>query len=312
MTTSPSDLLVVGGGGFVGAAVVRHLAARGHRVTVLDPVLRAPLPAGAVHVAASVSDAAPVLRALRPAAVLNFAAHSAGAVGLAKSGEAEPEAALRVNTLGFHSLLQAAADAGLRRVFWASSTVVLGAAENLDTRLAEDAPCRPLSTYGLSKLMAEQVADFMARRHGMAITGLRLPLIFGPGLWYQGAAAALNQLVAAAAPGAAPELAVPSVPFDAMHVADVARAFALLLDSTAPLRPLYHLAGFTTRWAEIAATLAAMVPGYRPLLREAPAPVVYPLVSQRLLEQDTGFAIAHDLRATLADMLAARGGEPAA
>ena len=74
-----------------------------------------------------------------------------------------------------------------------------------------------------------------------------------------------------------------------------------LLRAAAPA-PIYHLAGFTTSWNEIAATLAELVPGYTPHIRPAPG-LIWPLVSQRRLEQDTGFACVHDLRSTLRDML---------
>ena len=305
MTTSRSSLLVVGGGGFVGGACVRHLLALGHRVHVLEPQRRDAVPEGAQWLPGSIEsikELRDAIAASRPDAVLNFAAYSAGPVGLARSGEADPERALAVNLLGFRRLMQAAVEAGVARVLWSSSTVAIGPVREIGPRLAEDAPCAPATTYGLTKRLAEEAADFMRRVHGLAVTGIRLPLIFGPGLWYAGAAAALTRLVQAAVPGASPEEAVPDAIFDAAHVQDVARLFAHLLQRP-QTQPLYQLAGFATSWPEIAETLADLVPGYAPRLKPAPAGLVWPLVSQRLLEQDTGFACAHDLRATLRDML---------
>jgi UDP-glucose 4-epimerase len=305
VTTSPSSLLIIGGGGFVGAACVRHLVALGHHVQVVEPARREALPQGAAWLPGSVEDIDSLRAAIavaRPDAILNFAAWSAGPIGLARSGEADPERALAVNLLGFRRLMQAAVEAQVPRLLWSSSTVALGPARNLEERLAEDASCTPLTTYGLTKHLAEQAALFMRRVHGLAVTGIRLPLIFGPGLWYSGAAEALKRLVDAAAPGASTEVAVPGTPFDAAHVQDVARLFAHLLRAPG-LAPLYHLAGYTTSWAKIADTLAELVPGYAPRLTAAPPGITWPLVSQRLLEQDTGFACTHDLRATLRDML---------
>lgn len=304
MTTSSSSLLVLGGGGFVGGACVRHLLAQGHAVHVIEPERRDALPGGARWLPGSIEDIASLRAAIaasRPDAVLNFAAFSAGGAGLARSGEAEPERALAVNLLGFRRLMQAAAEAGVKRLLWSSSTVAIGPVERIGPRVAEDVACAPSTTYGLTKHLAEQAALFMRRAHGLEVTGVRLPLIFGPGLWYAGAAAALTRLVAAAAPGAAAEEALPDAPFDAAHVQDVARLFALLLRVPAPA-PIYHLAGFTTSWAEVAAALAELVPGYAPRVAAAPG-LTWPLVSQRLLEQHTGFACHHDLRSTLRDLL---------
>ena len=97
--TSPSDrhspargpVLVLGGRGFVGAAVVRHMLARGRRVHVFGPESPVPLPAGATQTIGSIEDAdalARVLDAARPADVACLAAFSSGPVGLARSGEA--------------------------------------------------------------------------------------------------------------------------------------------------------------------------------------------------------------------------------
>lgn len=304
MTTSPSSLLVIGGGGFVGGACVRHLLALGHAVHVVEPRRRDALPDGARWLPGDIEDAASLraaIAAARPAAILNFAAFSAGPVGLARSGEADPERALAVNLLGFRRLMEAAAEARVPRLLWSSSTVAIGPVEATGPRVAEDVSCVPATTYGLTKHLAEQAALFMRRVHGLEVTGIRLPLILGPGLWYAGAAAALVRMVAAATPGATHEEALPDAVFDAAHVDDVARLFAHLLRVRAAA-PVYHLAGFTTSWAEVAATLAGLVPGYAP--RVAPAPgLVWPLVSQERLEQDTGFACVHDLRSTLRDML---------
>jgi UDP-glucose 4-epimerase len=304
VTTSCSSLLVVGGGGFVGAACLGHLLRQGHAVHVVEPRRREGLPEGATWLPGDIEDAYSLRAAIataRPHTILNFAAFSAGAVGLAKSGEADPERALAVNLLGFRRLMQAAVEARVPRVLWSSSTVALGPVETIGPRVTEDEVCTPRTTYGLTKHLAEQAALFMRRAHGLDVTGIRLPLIFGPGLWYAGAAAALTRLVAAAAPGAAPEEALPAGIFDAAHVQDVARLFALLLQAPGPA-PIYHLAGFTTSWPEIAATLAELVPGYAPRITATPG-ITWPLVSQRLLEQDTGFACRYDLRSTLRDLL---------
>jgi UDP-glucose 4-epimerase len=217
-----------------------------------------------------------------------------------------------VNVLGFRRLLAAAAEAGVRRVVWTSSTVVYGPAEGHVARVDEDAPRRPAGVYGLTKTLAEEVAAFTRRRHGLEIAGLRIPLMLGPGLWYDGAASPVKRLVAEARPGARPVVEAPAAPFDAMHVADAGRLVETLLASPAPRHDLYNVAGFTTSFAEIAATLRRLVPGYEPDLREAAPAVTVPLVSDARLLAETGFAVAHDIGAVLRDMLVERdaGGRP--
>ncbi len=308
--TSSSErppVLIIGGRGFVGAAAARHLLARGERVHVFGPESPVPLPHGATETVGTIEDqhaVRDVLDQVRPGAVASFAAFSSGALGLGRSGELDPERMLAVNVLGFRRLLEACVERRIARLIWTSSTVVLGQATTLDTRLDETAPRLPLGNYALSKVLAEDVAAYMRRRHGIETVGLRIPLMIGPGLWYDGAASALKSMIREARAGHIAEFAVPSNPFDAMHVEDIGELVEILFASPKPLAPIYNLAGFTTSYREIAAMLGDLVPGYAPRLIEAAPPIVFPLVNQALLENETGWRHRRDLRAALTDMMA--------
>lgn len=312
--TSGSDapVLVVGGRGFVGAAAVRRLLSRGRRVAVFGPASAVDLPAGAEEILGSVEHAHQIAAALAATGarrVVSFAAYSKGSVGLARSGEADPEGAFAVNVLGFRRLVEACADAGVERLVWTSSTVVFGHASDPSVRVDEDAARRPVQLYALTKTLAEDVAGYYRRTRGLETVGLRIPLMLGPGLWYDGAAAVLKRLLAAAAPGAEITAEVPAGPFDAMHVADLGDLIHRLLDAPPGLAETYNLAGFTTSYREIAHALSELVPGYLPRLAETPPAISYPLQDQRRIEADVGLEPAHDLRSTLRDML--KEGNPA-
>ncbi len=299
--------LVIGGRGFVGGAVVRHLLARGGRVHVFGPASPVTLPQGATETIGSIEDERAlrdVFTQVQPRAVASFAAFSHGTVGLGRSGELDPERMLAVNVLGFRRLLAACVEQRIARLIWISSTVVLGQAQTLEERLDETAPRLPLGNYALSKVLAEDVAAYMRRRHGLETVGLRIPLMIGPGLWYDGAASVLKAMVRDARAGHAPDFAVPGHALDAMHVADMGALVENLITARGPLAAIYNLAGFTTSYREIAQMLGELVPGYAPRLIEQPPPIVFPLVSQALLESDTGWRHRHDLRAALVDMMA--------
>ncbi len=305
-SASEPPVLVVGGRGFVGAATVRQLVAGGRRVAVFGPAGTVALPAGADEIVGSIERPAEIAAALAATGarqVVSFAAYSKGAVGLARSGEDDPEGAFAVNVLGFRRLLDACAGAGVRRLVWTSSTVVFGAAEDLAARVDEAAPRRPAQTYGLTKVLAEDIAGYYRRTRGLETVALRIPLMIGPGLWYDGAAAVLKRLVAAAAPGAEFVAEVPAGRFDAMHVGDLGTLIQHLLAARDALGEAYNLAGFTTSYREIAQALAELVPGYRPRLTELAPAIVYPLQDQRRIEADIGLTLAHDLHSTLQDML---------
>lgn len=300
-------VLIIGGRGFVGAAVARHFIERGQAAHVFGPESPVPLVTGATQTLGSIEDRQAldaVLENVRPRAVVNLAAFSAGPVGLSRSGEVDPERMLAVNVLGFRRLLDALVQAGHKRLIWMSSTVVLGRDLSPGARVDEDAPRRPLIHYGMSKVLAEDLAAYYRDRYGLETVGLRIPLMMGPGLWYEGAASALKQLTALARAGSKPVIKVPGVHFDAMHVADVGELIQTLLAAPeGSLAPIYHVAGFTTHYREVVSVLAEWVPGYAPTLLEETPAIIYPLVSQARVERDTGWRHRRDLRMTLADML---------
>lgn len=300
-------VFVTGGRGFVGAAVVRHLLARGFAVHVFGPDSPVALPSGASQTLGSIEDSTSLLNCLKeikPRAVVHCAAFSAGPVGLTRSGESDPERMLAVNVLGFRNLLEACIRVGVSRVIWMSSTVVLGRATDLRCRLDESAPRHPLVQYGMSKVLAEDLAQFYRDRDGLEIVGLRIPLMLGPGLWYQGAASAILELATQAVGRAAPrEVVLPAVDFDAMHVADAGALVEALVVGAGPFESVYHVSGFTTRAREIAETLAALSPGFRAMIKTVDPAIVYPLVSQARVERDTGWRHRHDLTSTLNDLL---------
>jgi UDP-glucose 4-epimerase len=84
---------------------------------------------------------------------------------------ARPEAYFRNNLGGTAGLLAAMEEAGVRRQVYSSSAAVYGTQERMP--VAEDAPLRPDSPYGLTKRMGEEMCSWMARSRGWAVVSLR-------------------------------------------------------------------------------------------------------------------------------------------
>jgi UDP-glucose 4-epimerase len=319
MTTTSSDasvlapgagVLVVGGRGFVGSHVVRALVARGFRVHVLGPAMDCDLLAdvgpaieetvGGLEDRSLVQD---VLARFKPAAVISCAAFGAGREGLMRSGERDADRAFAINVDGFRRLIDAVAETGVRRLVWTSSTVVYGPARDYaEPRVDETAPKQPRTVYGLTKHLAEEVADFALRRHSLEIVGLRLPLVLGPGLWYQGAAAALAELLRAAGRRGAHSIAFHDQPIDLMHVHDVAAACLAALTRPGPLASVYNINGFTASVGDIIAAVKARSPELTVAFERTEPGDLFPLVSDARFRRDTGFVPAFDLPALVADM----------
>ena len=296
-------MLVVGGRGFVGAAVVRALAATGLRPVLFGPPMEedrlADLAGRFDEIAGSIEDRtalAAAFAAARPGAVVSCAAHGAGRLGLMRSGETEADAAIAVNVVGFAKLLDAAREAGVARVVWTSSTVVYGPASTYPERLVdEDDPPAPTTVYGLTKALAEEVARYHVRRHRLAVIGLRLPLVLGPGLWYQGAASALMDLFDAARRGEPARVVFHDEPFDLMHVDDAAQAILAAVRHPGLLAPAYNLHGFRARASDLLGEIDRRRPDARLALDPVPPALLFPLVDGARFRTATGFSARYDL-----------------
>ncbi len=301
------SVLLFGANGFVGSHIARALVSAGHKVAGFGqamPVdLIADLAGRITMIEGSVEDFAAVSAALErsaPEVVIWSIGHNAQAQGLMHSGEIEPARALGVNVIGWTNVLRAAQQRGVARVLAAGSSVVFGPARlYAERRVEESATPRPTTVYGLSKLMAEQAAQTYRDRFALAVTTLRLPLVFGPDRWYGGAAALLNRLLEAAAPGASAPCHAPIDPFDLIHVEDAAQALRLAVESSAELQSVYHVTGFTTTYPAIVFALKRLVPDFEIYFEAAPAGLVLPLMRAERIARDLGYSARYDLTGAL-------------
>ncbi|MFD0002483.1 UDP-glucose 4-epimerase GalE [Streptomyces sp. NPDC127178] len=164
--------LITGGAGYIGAHVARAMTDAGERVLVLDDLSAgypARLPADVPLVEGSSLDGDLLKRV--------FAEHAVtGVVHLAarkQVGEsvAQPTRYYRENVGGLATLLEAVAEAGIKRFLFSSSAAVYG---NPDVDLiSEDTPCAPVNPYGETKLTGEWLVRAAGRAHGISTVCLR-------------------------------------------------------------------------------------------------------------------------------------------
>ena len=174
------NVLVTGGAGFIGSHLCDALVARGDRVTAVDDLSTGAaenLPRGVELVRADVADADALQLAFagrRFDAVL----HVAGQASIATSF-VNPERDLRVNVVGTLNVLERCLAAEVPRLVFASSMTVYGEPGLVPT--PEDAPCRPVSYYGVTKYAAERYAHVTGGRTGapLAVTSLRMFNVYG-------------------------------------------------------------------------------------------------------------------------------------
>lgn len=249
-------VFLAGGTGAIGGHVVPALVAEGHHVSAL--ARSAPKAArlrqqGAIPVEVSLFD----VRAMAAA----FAGHDA-VVNLATAMPATNrfvlrsahEAGRRVRIQGSAAVVDAAIDAGVRRLLQESVSMVY--ADGGERWLDETAPVEP---YWLAE--ANLAAEASAQRFAVAgsrATVLRFGLFYGPG------AAHAEEMLALARRHVVTLLGPPDRYVSSIHLADAANAVVATLDAPGEIYNVVDDEPLT--WADYSAALVAAA-GVRPWLK---------------------------------------------
>lgn len=162
-------MLVTGGAGYIGSVVTAMLLADGHEVVAVDDLStghRDAVPAAAEFHQLPITELAPVLGEWDVDAVLHFAAKS-----LVGESTENPALYWRNNVAGTLALLDAMRGAGVERIVFSSSAAAYG--QPAAQPITEDAPARPTSPYGASKLAVDLALADYARSYGLAAVSLR-------------------------------------------------------------------------------------------------------------------------------------------
>ena len=200
-------ILVTGGAGFIGSALVECLLGNGFKVRCLDnfstgfreniePFYQYP---GFEMLEGDLRNVEDCRQAVDG---VDYIFHEA-ALGSVPRSIADPSSSVAVNVAGTVNLFDAARQAGVRRIVYASSSSVYG--DDPSTVKVENCTGTVISPYAASKAACELFAANFARVYGMELTGLRYFNVFGMRQNPEGAYAAVipkfaRQLLAHQAP----------------------------------------------------------------------------------------------------------------
>jgi dolichol-phosphate mannosyltransferase len=213
--------IVTGAGGFVGAALVRHLLARG------DSVIAVVRPGATAWRLEDIHDSVRVepldlrsrdatirlLAQCRPDCVFHLAAHGA------YSWQTALTEMIEVNIAATANLLDAFAQSGGRAFVNAGSSSEYGFKSSAPS---EDDRIDPNSHYAITKATATHLCRYFARTHGLRAVTLRLYSIYGP---WEDPRRLIPKLVTAGLDGGYPPLAKPATARDFVYIDDVCDAF---------------------------------------------------------------------------------------
>jgi UDP-glucose 4-epimerase len=174
-------IVVTGGAGFIGSHLVDAFIGAGHDVVVIDNLWshgggrRENIHPRASFVHMDIRDEAVkrIFHEVKPEVVCHHAAQHSVAIGTR-----DPQFDANVNIVGVLNVLDAAVAAGTRKVLFASSAATYGDVAKMP--VDESAPQRPISPYGISKMVAEHYLRFYQAEHGLDYTALRYGNVYGP------------------------------------------------------------------------------------------------------------------------------------
>jgi UDP-glucose 4-epimerase len=172
---SGRKILVTGGSGFIGRQVVAGLSADGAAVRVVD-LQPHPNP-GVDLVQGDICDPGVLLQAFGDG--IDGVVHLAAVTSVLRSLE-QPEKTYRTNVEGTHRVLEAARQAGVNSLAFASTNAVTGPME--ESAITERATLRPLTPYGATKAAGEMLMSAYTASYGVRCSCLRLTNVYGLGM----------------------------------------------------------------------------------------------------------------------------------
>jgi len=272
-------VLVTGGAGFIGSYLVPQLLDRGYDVIVFDmaadpPALR-PVMGRIGYVRGDLGSPSDLYRAMmthRPEGVFHLGAVLAGPC------EENPIRGFQINFGSTQVLLEAASALSAKKFFMVSSISVFG--RDVAEPVRDDALKNPETIYGQTKLAAEHLLSWYARKHGLDTCGLRFTWVFGPGRTTGITALYSSLILDAIARGEEIEIPNPEERGDWLYVKDAVKAILMVWDHTALTQRIFNIAGGVHSIRDVVTIAKEYRPKARVVLKEggrslSPYPVAY-------------------------------------
>ena len=311
-------VLVTGGAGYIGSVVVAQLLADGHEAVVVDDLSTGhadAVPPGAEFHEIPITALDGRLGDWGIDAAIHFAAKS-----LVGESTKQPSLYWRNNVVGTIALVDSLRAYGVDRIVFSSSAATYGVVA--EQPITEDAPARPTSPYGSTKLAIDLALADYAASYGLAAISLRYFNVAGAlhtveGLSYGERHATETHLIPnalRAAMGSGAQLSLFGTDYDTpdgtcvrdyLHVVDLGEAhLAALTAARAGQHHVINLGSGTGYSVREVLTTVAEVTGREVPVVESPRRAGDPprlVASNERALQVLGWTPTRDLRAMIAD-----------
>lgn len=178
-----SKILVTGGAGFIGSHLVDVLIEQDHEIIIIDDLStgkKENINPKATFKEVNIVNFKDIKSHFKE---VDYVFHLAAMPRVQESIES-PLATHEINITGSLNVLQAAKEAGVKRVIYSSSSAVYG---DVEIPTTEDMPKNPLSPYGLQKYMGEYYARLFSSLYGLETVCFRYFNVYGDRMSAEGA-----------------------------------------------------------------------------------------------------------------------------
>ncbi|WP_062227537.1 NAD-dependent epimerase/dehydratase family protein [Aureimonas frigidaquae] len=236
---SDATILVTGASGLIGQRLLARLLADGRAALGID------ISRKAGHVPVEIADVADIhrLHALASRAGVTSVIHC-GAVSGPMVLIDNPYGIVQANVVGTANMLELARIRGMRRFVFCSSTSAYGPTPEPGpgaSAILEDAPLRPSSVYGATKVAGEQLLAGYRKQHALDAVAIRLSWVYGPGRTTD---CVIRTMIEDALAGRPTQLPYGgSFPRQFIHVDDAVDALIAAHDAPACPRSVYNATG---------------------------------------------------------------------
>lgn len=300
-------ILVIGANGQIGSVLVEYLREIYGTGKVVASDIRMPEGHNGIFEKLDATDGqalSAIVRKYKITQIYHLAAI------LSAKGEQEPLKTWHINMQTYFSVLEAARENKVGKVFYPSSIAVFG--DNVDTKADQWSYLDPSTVYGISKAAGENWSNYYYKRYGMDIRSLRYPGIIG----YQsmpggGTTDYAVDIYHKAVKGEGFECFLKSeTTLPMIYISDAMDATVRLMEAPAEkitIRTGYNLAGMSFSPKEIASSIQKTIPDfkitYKPDFRQAIAESWPAEIDDSQARKDWGWRPAYSLDKMTEEMI---------
>lgn len=182
-------ILVTGAAGFIGSNLIEHLLNNGHQVLGIDSfynnypkwikehhIRHCSGNPNFIFLENNILD--PSISKLIEGLNITCIVHLADIPGVTACSEVNFDEYINYNITATQRLLESIKNKGIRKLIYASSSTVYG--NGKQTPMAEVHNTKPISLYGVSKLMGETLCHYYGNTYNIDVDILRFFTVYGP------------------------------------------------------------------------------------------------------------------------------------